>query len=146
GRGFLVALDPKTGAIVWKHDVGPKPEKLDPPLVVEGSWGKYTFDHGPATSTVWSTPSHDPETNTLFFGTDVNTAPRRPTPEAPSLHTPDSCAIRAIDAATGSLRWDTELNPENMWTNSMRAYDPKTGLYKDAAIGDTPKLLTVPLD
>jgi outer membrane protein assembly factor BamB len=47
GRGFLVA---KTGAIVWKHDVGPKPEKLDPRIVVEVPCGKYTFDHGPATS------------------------------------------------------------------------------------------------
>ena len=143
GRGFLVALDPATGNIVWKHDVGPKPEKYDPPVVVEDSWGKYTFEHGPATSSVWSTPSYDPGTNTLFFGTDVNTAPRRPTQEDPSLHTQDSCAIRAIDARTGKLRWNTQLNPEDMWTNSMRAYDPKTGLYKDGAIGDTPKLLTV---
>jgi polyvinyl alcohol dehydrogenase (cytochrome) len=37
GRGFLVALDTKTGKIVWKHDVGPKPEKLDPPVILEDS-------------------------------------------------------------------------------------------------------------
>ena len=47
GRGFVVALEPKTGKIVWKYDVGPKPEKLDPPVVVEGDWGKHTFEHGP---------------------------------------------------------------------------------------------------
>src|SRR5207302_883463 len=67
GRGFLVALDPKTGKIIWKYDVGPKPEKLDPPVVIEDAWGKHKFDFGPATSSVWSTPSYDPETNTLFF-------------------------------------------------------------------------------
>ena len=44
GRGFLVALDPKTGKVVWKYDVGPKPEKLDPPVVVEETWGKHTFE------------------------------------------------------------------------------------------------------
>src|SRR5262249_41231363 len=35
------------------------------------------------------------------------------------------------------------INPGDMWTNAMRAYDPKTGLYKDAAIGDTPKIFTL---
>src|SRR5262245_55525592 len=54
GRGFVVALEPKSGKIVWKYDVGPKPEKLDPPIVVDSGWGKHTFDHGPATSSVWS--------------------------------------------------------------------------------------------
>jgi outer membrane protein assembly factor BamB/dienelactone hydrolase len=146
GRGFLVALDPKTGKVVWKHDVGPKPEKLDPPVVIEGTWGKYKFDHGPATSSVWSTPSYDPETNTLFFGTDVNTAPRQPTKENPNLHTEDSCAIAAIDAATGHRKWNTQINPGDVWTNSMRAYDPKTGLYKDASIGDTPKIFSIDVD
>ncbi len=146
GRGFLVALDPKTGTIVWKYDVGPKPKKLDPPVVVEGSWGKAWFESGPATSSVWSTPSYDRETNTLFCGTDVNTAPRRPTPDNPALHTEDSCAIVAIDAATGKRKWNTQINPGDVWTNAMRAYDPKTGLYKDAAIGDTPKVFTIDID
>ena len=146
GRGFLVALDPKTGKIVWKHDVGPKPEKLDPPVVIENDWGKFKFESGPATSSIWSTSSYDPETNTLFFGTDVNTAPRRPTPDNPKLHTEDSCAIAAIDAATGKRKWNTQINPGDVWTNSMCAYDSKTGLYKDASIGDTPKLLTMDVE
>jgi outer membrane protein assembly factor BamB len=146
GRGFLVALDPKTGKIVWKHDLGPKPQKLDPPVVLEDAWGKYTFEYGPATSSVWSTPSYDPETNTLFFGTDVNTAPRQPTPDNPNFHTEDSCAIRAIDAATGRRKWNTQINPGDVWTNAMRAYDPKTGQYKDASIGDTPKIFTIEVD
>ncbi len=146
GRGFLVALDPKTGKLLWKHDVGPKPEKLEPPVVVENSWGKCKFTHGPATSSVWCTPSYDPDSNTLFFGTDVNTAPRQPTADNPKLHTEDSCAIRAIDAATGKLKWNTQINPGDVWTNAMRAYDPKTGLYKDGSIGDTPKILTLDID
>jgi len=145
GRGFLVALDPATGKVIWKHDVGPKPEKLDPPVVIEETWGKHTFEYGPATSSVWSTPSYDPETNTLFFGTDVNTAPRQPTPDNPALHTPDSCAVVALDAATGKRKWNTQINPGDAWTNAMCGYDHKTGQYKDQSIGDTPKILAVDL-
>ncbi len=143
GRGFLVALEPATGKVVWKYDVGPKPEKLDPPVVIEESWGKHTFAFGPATSSVWSTPSYDSVSNTLFFGTDVNTAPRQPTPDNPALHTADSCAVVALDAATGKRRWNTQLNPGDTWTNAMCAYDPKTARYKDQSIGDTPKVFTI---
>lgn len=146
GRGFLVALDPKNGKIIWKHNVGPKPEKLDPPVVVESSWGKHKFAYGPATSSVWCTPSHDPETNTLFFGTDANTAPRQTTKDNPKLYTEDSCAIAALDAANGKRKWNTQINPGDVWTTAMRAYDPKTGLYKDQSIGDTPKLFTLDID
>ena len=141
-----MALEPKTGKLFWKYDVGPKPEKLDPPVVVEDDWGKHTFEHGPATSSIWSTPTYDPESNTIFFGTDVNTAPRQPTKENPKLSTDDSCAVVCLDAATGKRKWNTQLNPGDMWTNAMRAYDPKTGLYKDGSIGDSPKVLTVTLD
>ncbi len=146
GRGFLVAIDPKTGKVVWKSDVGAKPEKLDPPLIVEDSWGTHKFEYGPATSSVWSTPSYDPESNALFFGTDVNTAPRKPTPGNPALHTEDSCAIVAIDAATGKRKWNTQITPGDVWSNAMCAYDPKTGLYKDQSIGDTPKIFTIDVD
>jgi glucose dehydrogenase len=146
GRGFLVALDPKTGKLVWKYDVGRKPEKLDPPIVVESSWGTHRFEYGPATSSVWSTPSYDPDSNTLFFGTDVNTAPQKPRPDNPALHTEDSCAIAAIDAATGKRKWSTQINPGDVWVGGMRAYDPKTGLYKDQSIGDTPKIFTIEVD
>jgi outer membrane protein assembly factor BamB len=146
GRGFIVALAPRTGKIKWKYDVGPKPEKLDPPVVIEGTWGKYKFESGPATSSVWSTPTYDAESNALFFGTDVNTAPRQPTKDNPNLHTEDSCAIVCVDAATGKRRWSTQINPGDVWTNSMRAYDPKTGLYKDCSIGDSPKVFSVAVD
>ncbi len=75
GRGFVVALEPKTGRIVWKYDLGEKPEPLDPPITITDSWGPHKFYFGPGTSSIWSTPSFDAETGTIFFGTDVNTAP-----------------------------------------------------------------------
>lgn len=83
GRGFLMALEPSAGQVVWKYDVGPRPERLDPPITMKDSWGSHTFTHGPATSSVWCTPSFDAETGTVYFGTDVNTAPVSPRPTIP---------------------------------------------------------------
>src|SRR5262249_46540025 len=122
GRGFVMALEPKTGRILWKYDVGPKPERLDPPIKIKDAWGEHIFHHGPATSTVWSTPSYDPASRTLFFGTDTNNAPRRPTKEDPRLDTHYACAVIALDARDGSEQWVTQINPGDVWHTSMRAY------------------------
>jgi outer membrane protein assembly factor BamB/dienelactone hydrolase len=146
GRGFVMALDPTKGAILWKHDVGPKPKPLEPPVTIDDSWGKQVFHVGPATSVVWSTPSYDAETHTIFFGTDVNTAPRQPTPDNPRLDTPESCAVVALDARDGSRKWVTQLSAGDVWNNAMRSYDPKEGRYKDQAVGDTPKIYTIDID
>jgi outer membrane protein assembly factor BamB len=146
GRGYVTALEPASGRIVWKYNVGPKPEALDPPIKIKDSYGEHAFYFGPATSSVWSTPSFDAESGTIFFGTDVNTAPRRPTSEQPGYSTRESCAVIALNVKNGSERWVTQINPGDMWTNSMRGYDPKDGRYKDQAIGDTPKLYTISVD
>jgi outer membrane protein assembly factor BamB len=143
GRGYVMALEPRAGRVVWKYDVGPKPQRLDPPIKIKDAWGEHTFYFGPATSSVWCTPSFDAETGTVFFGTDVNTAPRRPTPEDPRSWTRESCAVVALDVRNGAERWVTQINPGDVWTNAMRAYDPKEGRYKDQSIGDTPKICTI---
>ena len=143
GRGFLVALDPSSGKIVWKYDLGPKPQKLTPPVNIADSWGNHPFNHGPATSSVWCTPSFDAETGTLFFGSDVNTAQRQPTADNPELDTPESCAVVALNVKDGKPRWTTKISPGDVWTNSMRSYDPKAGRYKDQSIGDTPKIYRI---
>ena len=146
GRGFLVALEPTTGHIAWKFDLGPKPEPLNPPIAIKDSFGAHFFYYGPATSTIWSTPSYDAESGTLFFGTDVNTAPRKPTADDPRLYTRESCAVVALDVHTGKERWITQIKSGDVWTNAMRAYDPKEGRHKDQSIGDTPKLYTLPVE
>ena len=143
GRGFVLALEPKTGRIMWKYDLGPKPEKLDPPITITDSFGPHKFYFGPGTSSIWSTPSFDAQSGTIFFGTDVNTAPRRPTSDDPKMWTVESCAVVALDVKDGSKRWVTQINPGDIWTNAMRSYDPKEQRYKDQAIGDTPKLYTI---
>ncbi len=146
GRGFVMAVEPKSGKIIWKYDLGPKPERLDPPITIKDSWGDHVFHFGPATSSIWSTPSFDAETGTIFFGTDVNTAPRRPTSDDPRAYTRESCAVIALDVHNGAEKWVRQLNPGDVWTNAMRSYDPKYGQYKDQSIGDTPKIYTIPVD
>jgi polyvinyl alcohol dehydrogenase (cytochrome) len=146
GRGFVVALEPKTGQILWKYDVGPKPQPFDPPMRIKDAWGEHVFYFGPATSSIWSTPSFDAESGLIFFGTDVNTAPRRPTADDPRLYTRESCGVIALNIRDGSEKWVTQINPGDVWTNAMRGYDPKEGRYKDQSIGDTPKIYTIAVD
>jgi polyvinyl alcohol dehydrogenase (cytochrome) len=146
GRGFVMALEPKTGRILWKYDVGPKPERLDPPIAIKDSWGTHTFYYGPSTSTVWSTPSFDPETGTIFFGTDTNNSPRPPTTDDPRPYTRESCAVIALNIRDGKERWVTQINPGDVWTMGMCGYDPREGRYKDQSIGDTPKIYTIPVE
>lgn len=146
GRGFVMALEPRDGKLIWKYDLGPTPEPLSPPITIKDSWGDHTFSYGPSTSSIWSTPSFDAEAGTLFFGTDVNTAPRKPTADNPRLDTPESCAVVALNVKDGKPRWVTQINAGDVWTNSMRSFDPKTGKYKDQSIGDTPKIYAIPVD
>lgn len=146
GRGFVVALEPSSGKVVWKFDLGEPPRKFDQPLTVRNDWGTTTYTHGPATSSVWCTPSYDAETRSIFFGTDVNTAPRQPTPDNPKLFTEDSDAIICLDVETGERKWRTQIHPGDQWNNAMRGWDSETGLYKDCSIGDTPKIFTIDID
>jgi glucose dehydrogenase len=143
GRGFVVALEPRTGKVLWKYDVGPKPKPLKPPVRIKHSWGEHVYHFGPSTSSVWSTSSYDAASQTVFFGTDAHNAPRQPTRDNPKLYTKHSCAVIALDARTGKEKWVSQINQDDVWNYAMRAYDPKTGRYKDQSIGDTPKIYTI---
>jgi polyvinyl alcohol dehydrogenase (cytochrome) len=146
GRGFVVALEPRTARVVWKYDVGPEPKDFDEPVVIKDAWGEHAFRRGPSTSSVWCTPSYDADSHTIFFGTDTHNAPRRPTKDDPRLYTKHSDAVIAVDARTGGEKWVTQINPDDVWNYALRAYDPKTGRYKDQSIGDTPKLYQIDVD
>jgi glucose dehydrogenase len=139
GRGFVAAMEPRTGKVIWKYDVGPEPKELDPLVKVKDVFGERVYHFGPSTSSVWCTPSYDAETRTVYFGTDTHNAPRQPTKDDPKLYTKHSCALIAVDARTGQEKWVTQINPDDVWNYAMCGYDPKTGRYKDQSIGDTPK-------
>jgi outer membrane protein assembly factor BamB len=83
------------------------------------------------------------ESGTIFFGTDTNNSPRRPTAADPRPYTRESDAIIALNVRDGSEKWVTQLCAGDVWNTGMRAYDPKEGRYKDQSIGDTPKIYTI---
>jgi glucose dehydrogenase len=141
GRGFVAALDPKTGKALWKYDVGEAPQELKPPVTIKDGGREQTFYYGPSTSSVWSTPSYDD--GLIFFGTDTNNSPRQPTKDNPSLASRHSCAVIAVRVKDGKEVWVTQVNPGDVWNFGLRTYDPATGLYKDQSVGDTPKPYTV---
>lgn len=143
GQGFVVAFDPDSGDVAWKYDVGEKPKKLLEPIAIEDANGKHVFQHGPSTSSVWSTPSFDESTGTIFFGTDVHNSPRQPTEDDPRLYSKYSAAVIAVDVATGQEKWVTQINEGDIFNHAMSGYDPKTKRYKDCSIGDTPKLYSI---
>jgi len=143
GRGFVLALSPDSGKVLWKYDVGPEAKPLVPPVRIKDDWGEHVFHMGPSTSSVWCTPSFDEASQTIFFGTDCHNSPRQPTPDDPSLSTRHSCAVVALDARTGREKWVTQVNPGDVWNYAMRAYDPTAGRYKDQSIGDTPKIYSI---
>ena len=143
GRGFVVAFDPADGEVVWKYEVGEKPKRFKEPIEIKDAKGNRTYLYGPSTSSVWSTPSYDEESGAIFFGTDVHNSPREPSEDDPRLYTKYSAAVIAVDVKTGKEKWVTQLNQGDVFNHAMAGYDPKTGVYKDCSIGDTPKIYTI---
>ncbi|MBX3423136.1 MAG: PQQ-binding-like beta-propeller repeat protein [Pirellulaceae bacterium] len=146
GRGFVIAIHQHTGRIVWKYDVGPEPERFDPPYVETDERGEHAFHYGPSTSSVWSPVSFNPESNLVFFGTDVHNSPRKPTDDDPRNYTEHSAAVIAVDATDGTQRWVSQVNPGDVWNYSRPLWDAERKMYKDQSIGDTPKIYTIQVD
>jgi len=108
-RGSVVALDVKTGAMLWKTfdmpDNGGKP-------------GGYSG------GAVWQPPAIDPKRGTLFVGTGNNyTAPadvescQNATPTA-NCAAPDDFfdTALALDLKTGQIKWSKKLQGFDTWT------------------------------
>jgi PQQ-dependent dehydrogenase (methanol/ethanol family) len=122
-RGYVVALDAKTGKELWRaYNTGPDTEvKIGASFkpFYEKDRGK---DLGVSTwppdqwklggSTVWGWLTYDPETNLFFYGTG------NPGVWNPDLRAGDnkwSCAILARDADTGELKWAYQATAHDAW-------------------------------
>jgi alcohol dehydrogenase (cytochrome c) len=103
-RGFLTALDPKTGAEQWKFYTIPA---LGEPG--NETWRPTDWEHGGGSA--WVTGSYDPELNLIYWGIgnpgpDWNAAQR----PGDNLYT-DS--VVALDADTGKLKWHYQFTPND---------------------------------
>src|SRR6266567_2305498 len=100
-RGSIVALDEKTGAMLWK-----------------------TFDMPDNGGAIWQPPAIDPKRGTLFIGTGNNyTAPadveacQNATPTANCAAADDFFdAALALDLKTGQIKWSKRLQGLDTWT------------------------------
>lgn len=143
GRGFVVAFDPTNGDVIWKYEVGEEPQKFPEPISIEDDYGKHTYEYGPSTSSVWSTPTYDAQSGTIYFGTDVNNSPRQPTPDNPRLDSAYSAAVVAVDVKTGEEKWVRQLHEGDIFNHSMAGYDSNSNHYKDCSVGDSPKVYSI---
>ena len=105
--GFLVSVDPDTGAEQWKWFTEPKP----------GEPGSETWPKDPDAIThgggmTWMTGTYDPNLNLLYWGTGnpnpVLAGEGRP---GDNLYT---CTIVALDPDTGKLVWHFQPSPHDV--------------------------------
>jgi polyvinyl alcohol dehydrogenase (cytochrome) len=95
-RGAVVALDARSGEVVWKaHTIA------DPPSLLR-VYADGTEAWGPAGGGIWSAPTIDAKRRSIYVGVG-NTYSGAPQP------TTD--AVLAFDLDTGRLRWARQMNP-----------------------------------
>lgn len=100
-RGFLAALDAKTGEEVWRTYT--VPARGEPG---SETWGNYIEYGGAAT---WLSGTFDPDTDTLYWTTgnpwpDFYGGDRK----GINLY---SCSLLALDAKTGKMKWYFQFTP-----------------------------------
>ncbi len=125
GRGFVFALDSKTGAEKWRTYTVPSPAQPG-----GKTWPAGLYKHGGGNA--WMPGSYDPETDTLLYGVG-NPGPwlssQRP---GKNLYT-DS--IIGLNPSTGKLKWYFQETPNDPWD-----YDAvNTPTQADVTIGGTPR-------
>jgi polyvinyl alcohol dehydrogenase (cytochrome) len=98
-RGSVLALDPATGAEVWRaYTAGPPTD--------QGKTRQGARILGPSGAPVWSSPTYDARTQRVYFGSGENYS--SPADE-------NSDAVFAVDARTGTRVWRTQLTPHDAW-------------------------------
>ena len=110
-RGFIAALDARTGKEAWRFYTIPAPGEPG-----HESWTGLGADpdawrHGGAS--VWVTGSYDPELNLTYWGIG------NPGPDYNSDQRPGdnlySDSVVALDADTGQLKWHFQFTPHDVW-------------------------------
>jgi polyvinyl alcohol dehydrogenase (cytochrome) len=134
-RGAVVAVDLTTGTVKWRYEAidpstqGPLPQALIDQL---GGFESY----GPSGGDVWSQPTYDRPSNTLYFGTGQLFS-RAADGSGPPTHD----AIIALDASTGQMKWVRHLsNNVDVFRFDIPYHDVASGNYYDKDVADQPKI------
>lgn len=97
-RGSVVALDTRTGRIIWKSHTIP----FEPKPFRKNSAG--TQMYGPAGAAIWSSPTIDPKRKLIYAGTGNSYT------DVENLY---SDAIIAFEMETGKMRWVNQATPKD---------------------------------
>ena len=95
-RGNLVAMDAKTGAVIWRAYTSPEPK----PTGMSKTGVQF---YGPSGATTWSSPTLDLKRKAIYIMTGNGYSD-------PNIKTAD--AIVAIDMNTGEIRWSQQGSPD----------------------------------
>jgi polyvinyl alcohol dehydrogenase (cytochrome) len=95
-RGNLVAMDAKTGDVIWRSYTSPEPK----PTKIGANGVQF---YGPSGATIWGSPTLDVKRNLIYVTTGNGYSD-------PDIKTAD--AIVAMDLETGKIRWSQQANPD----------------------------------
>ena len=104
-RGFITALDAKTGKPLWKQYTIPAPTEPG-----GKTWPKGAYKTGGGGA--WLTGTYDAESDTLFWGVG------NPGPWLATLRPGDNLytdSVIAMNPATGKIKWNYQYTPNDTW-------------------------------
>jgi len=105
GRGFIEALDARTGKEAWKTYTIPAPKEPG-----GNTWPKDAYKTGGGGP--WLTGTYDAAANTLMWGVG------NPGPWLATLRPGDNLytdSVIAMDPATGKIKWHFQYTPNDTW-------------------------------
>ena len=108
-RGSVVALDARSGSIVWKtYMIADPPQRRGTSSAGAPLWG-------PSGAAIWSAPTVDTARGALYVATgNAYSGPA----------TASSDAVVALDLATGAIRWIRQVTPNDVYVSNCRAGNP----------------------
>lgn len=103
-RGFLLAVDAKTGKTRWRFNTIPGPGEPG-----HDTWGGDSWKTGGGST--WVTGSFDPQLNLIYWGV-ANPYPDFDSDARPGDNLYTNSAL-ALDATTGRLKWHFQFTPDS---------------------------------
>jgi quinohemoprotein ethanol dehydrogenase len=117
-RGQFVALDAKTGKLIWRFYTVPgdpgKPVENDAMARAAKTWGGEFYKNGGGGS-VWDGFAYDPDANLVYVGTSNPQPWVQKFRGAQGLDNLYTCSILAVDLTTGQLKWHYQAVPNDNW-------------------------------
>jgi quinohemoprotein ethanol dehydrogenase len=113
-RGYVQALDAKTGQLAWRFYTVPGDNETDPNLIkARKTWPAKLVGGGGAP--VWDAISYDPELELVYFGTG-NAGPwNEEIRMSKGMDLLFAASIVAVDVNTGRYRWHFQNVPGDDW-------------------------------